>query len=182
MYDDLSNIAPDIFPILPYCVTVEASFSLGRDVIGWRQSKTTGGTLQETFVLREFAWANTGILGGDYTALDITETEHKFKLKTEVESRDCTEWPRSTTFWRCGRAAKTYVLQRRNRAHKTKKSLQYDTFRKWKRLSKHPVTFSSWWFSCIYTLRIITFATTFVCKGPPRRTNWSIKCPPNRKN
>jgi len=28
----------------------------------------------------------------------------------------CTEWPRFTSLWRCGRAAKTYVLPRRNLA------------------------------------------------------------------
>jgi hypothetical protein len=28
--------------MIPHVVRVEASFSLGRDVIGWRQSKTTG--------------------------------------------------------------------------------------------------------------------------------------------
>ena len=41
-YTNPSNVARDIFSILPHGVGVEASFSLGRDVIGWRQSKTTG--------------------------------------------------------------------------------------------------------------------------------------------
>jgi hypothetical protein len=35
-YADLSNVARDIFSIIPHGVGVEASFSLGRDVIGWR--------------------------------------------------------------------------------------------------------------------------------------------------
>jgi len=34
---NLSNVARDIFSIIPHGVGVEASFSLGRDVIGWRQ-------------------------------------------------------------------------------------------------------------------------------------------------
>jgi len=55
MYADLSNVARDIFSIIPHGVGVEASFSLGRDVIGWRQSKTTGGTLCEQVVVRKFA-------------------------------------------------------------------------------------------------------------------------------
>ena len=46
-YADLSNVARDIFSIIPHGVGVEASFSLGRDVIGWRQSQTTGKTLHE---------------------------------------------------------------------------------------------------------------------------------------
>jgi len=43
---------------------VEASFSLRRDVIGWRQSKTTGETLRKKVVVRQFAQANNGILAG----------------------------------------------------------------------------------------------------------------------
>jgi hypothetical protein len=47
MYADLSNVAHDIFSIIPHGGRVEASFSLGRNVIGWRQSKTTGEALCE---------------------------------------------------------------------------------------------------------------------------------------
>jgi hypothetical protein len=35
-YADLSNVARHIFSVIPHGVEVEASFSLGRDVIGWR--------------------------------------------------------------------------------------------------------------------------------------------------
>jgi hypothetical protein len=51
-YTDLSNVAHDIFSIIPHGVGVEARFSLGRHVIGWRQSKTTGETLREYVVVR----------------------------------------------------------------------------------------------------------------------------------
>jgi len=54
-YADHSNVAPNIFSIIPHGVGVEASFSLGRDVIGWRQSKTTRGTLRDQVVVRQFA-------------------------------------------------------------------------------------------------------------------------------
>ena len=54
-YADLSNVARDIFSIIPHGVAVEASFSLGRDAIGWRQSKTTGETLREIVIVRQFA-------------------------------------------------------------------------------------------------------------------------------
>jgi len=54
-YADLSNVAPNIFSLIPHCVGVEASFSLGLDVIGWRQSKSTGETLREKVVVRQFA-------------------------------------------------------------------------------------------------------------------------------
>jgi len=36
---DLSNVERDIFSIMPHGVGVEATFSLHRDVIGWRQSE-----------------------------------------------------------------------------------------------------------------------------------------------
>ena len=57
-YTDQSNVARDIFSIIPHGVGAEASLSLGRDVIGWRQSKTTGETLRDTVVVRQFAQAN----------------------------------------------------------------------------------------------------------------------------
>jgi len=38
-YADLSNVARDLFSIIPHGVGVEASYSLGKDDIGWRQSK-----------------------------------------------------------------------------------------------------------------------------------------------
>jgi hypothetical protein len=55
IYADLSNMARDIFCIIPYGVGVDASFSHGQDVISWRQSKTTGETLREKVVVRQFA-------------------------------------------------------------------------------------------------------------------------------
>jgi hypothetical protein len=54
-YADLSNVARDIFSIIRHGVGVQASFSLRQDVIGWMQSKTTGETLREKVVVRQFA-------------------------------------------------------------------------------------------------------------------------------
>jgi len=59
-YADLSDVARDIFAITPHGVGVEDSCSLGGDVIGLRQSKTTGETLREKVIVRQFARANTG--------------------------------------------------------------------------------------------------------------------------
>jgi hypothetical protein len=56
-YANLSNLVGDIFSIIPHGVGVEASFSLGQDVIGWRQSKTAGETHREKVVIRQFARA-----------------------------------------------------------------------------------------------------------------------------
>jgi len=46
-YANLSNVAHDVCSFIPHGVGVEASFSLGQDIVGWRQSKTTGGTRRE---------------------------------------------------------------------------------------------------------------------------------------
>jgi hypothetical protein len=86
-YADLSNMARDIFSIIPHGVGVEASFSLGRDVIGWRQSKTTGETLRDKVVVRQFARANNGILAGTDPELDTMNTENDSEMKEEAEER-----------------------------------------------------------------------------------------------
>jgi hypothetical protein len=80
-------VARDIFSIIPHGVGVEASFSLGRDVISWRQSKTTGETLREKVVVRKFARANNGILAGTDPELDTTNTENDSEMKKEAEER-----------------------------------------------------------------------------------------------
>jgi len=84
-YADLSNVARDIIFIIPHGVGVEASFSLGRDVIGWRQSKTTDETLREKVVVRQFARANNGILAGTDRELDTPHTENDSEMKKEAE-------------------------------------------------------------------------------------------------
>jgi len=87
MFADLSNVACDIFSIIPHGVGVEASFSLGRDVIGWRQSKTTGETLREKVVVRQFARANNGLLAGDDPVLDSNSTDNAMEMKREAEEK-----------------------------------------------------------------------------------------------
>jgi hypothetical protein len=54
-YADLSNVACNIFSIIPHGVGVEACFSLDRDDIGWRQSTTTGETHHRRDVVRQYA-------------------------------------------------------------------------------------------------------------------------------
>jgi len=84
-YANLSNVARDIFSIIPHGVGVEASISLGRDVIGCMQSKTTGETLLEKVVVRQFAQANNRILAGADPELDTMNTENDSEMKKEVE-------------------------------------------------------------------------------------------------
>jgi hypothetical protein len=44
------------------------------------------------------------------------------------------------------------------------------------------ITLSSSWCGCIYIGRMISFATTLVCKGLPSVTNSNIICPQNPEN
>jgi len=86
-YADLANVARDIFSIIPHGIGVEASFSLGWDVIGWRQSKTTGENLREEVVVRQFARANKGTLAGTDPELDAKNIENDSEMKTQAEER-----------------------------------------------------------------------------------------------
>jgi hypothetical protein len=86
-YANFSNVAHDIFSIRPHRVGVEASFSLGRDVIGCRQTKTTGETLHEKVVVRQFARANNGILKGTDPELDIMNIQNNLEMQKEAEER-----------------------------------------------------------------------------------------------
>jgi hypothetical protein len=56
-------------------------------VIGWRQSKTTGDTLCEKIVVRQFARATNGILAGDNLESDMTNTGNDSEMKKEAEDR-----------------------------------------------------------------------------------------------
>jgi hypothetical protein len=78
-------MAHDIFSIIPHAVGVEASFSLGQDVIGWSQSKTTDQILSEKVVVRQFARANNGLLAGDNPVSDTTNTGNAFEMKRVAE-------------------------------------------------------------------------------------------------
>jgi len=84
-YADPSNVARDLLSIIPQGVRVEASFSFGRDVIGWRQSKPTGETLREKVVVRQYARTDNGILAGDGPVLEMSETDNDLELNIEPE-------------------------------------------------------------------------------------------------
>jgi len=86
-YANLSNVACDIFSIISHDVGMEASFSLGQDVIDWRQSKTTHETLSEKVVIRQFARAHTGVLAGANPEVDTTSTENDSEMMNEAEER-----------------------------------------------------------------------------------------------
>ena len=86
-YAGFSNVACNIFSIIPYGVGVGARFALGWDVIGWKQSKTTGKTLCEKVVVRQFSRANNGILPCTDPLLDTTNTENDSEMKEKADER-----------------------------------------------------------------------------------------------
>jgi hypothetical protein len=72
--------------MIPYGAGVEASFLLGRNVISWRQSKTTGKSIKENVFLRQFARANHGILvGPDLESYTTNRGNHKEMTKEADE-------------------------------------------------------------------------------------------------
>jgi hypothetical protein len=86
-YTDFSNVAPKKVSIIPQGVGMEASFSLGCDVVRWRQSNITGNTLCEKVLVSQYAHANNRILASDDAVFDTTEAENDIELKRKVEER-----------------------------------------------------------------------------------------------
>jgi len=86
-YADICNLARDIFSIVSQDVGVETSFSHRQDVIGWTQSKTTGGTLHEEVVLRHFTRANNGLLAGDDTVGNANSHDNDMQIMRAAEEK-----------------------------------------------------------------------------------------------
>jgi len=86
-YADLSSVAQDIFCIIPEGVEVEASFSLERDVIDWRNLKTTGEILYGKVVIRQIARAHDGLLTGDNPPLVTMNTDDDLEMMREAEQK-----------------------------------------------------------------------------------------------
>ena len=85
IYADLKNMARNTFSIIPHRVAVEASVSLWRGVIGWRQSKTRVKTLRKEVGVSHFTLANTGPFPGENPALDTTNTDSNLEEKSEAK-------------------------------------------------------------------------------------------------
>jgi len=67
---------------------VEESFSLGRDLIGCRQSTTTCETFREKVVPIQFTGANTEIVAGANLLLDTTNLANDSEMKQWAEDRN----------------------------------------------------------------------------------------------
>jgi len=105
-----------------------------------------------------------------------------WKWRERRRNEICTQWQRSTPLWRCGRASYTYMLHRKNLGLKTTNDGHRIHFRYCGDGPTILVTLSTWWCWCIWTVRKITFVTSFIFKGPPWRSPSSIECPLNKEN
>jgi len=116
-------VVHDIFSIIPHGVGVEASCSHGRDVIAWRQSKTTSETLHEKLVVRQFAPGNNGILAGTDPELDNANTENDSEMKKEAEERKLHSMDKVHDFLEMWQGSQNLrATQRESRAQKQQKT------------------------------------------------------------
>jgi hypothetical protein len=114
-------VGRNIFSIIPHGFGVEASFSVGQGVISWGQSKNTCETLHENAISRQFACTHDGIWASANPELDTTYTDNNSEIQKEAEEIKFQRMAKVHDFWRCGRAAKTYMLLQRKVVHNTSK-------------------------------------------------------------
>jgi len=178
-YANLSNMAHDIFSIIPHGVGVEASDSIWQDVIGWRESKITGETLCENIIVRLFVAINNRILPGDNPVSDTTNTENDSDMQQEAEERKSHWMGKVHDFlerWQGSPKSTCYP----ERISRSKQEDNYGRIHFGHGIDCQSilVTVSTWWCSCCLIVGKIIYATSFVCKEPPWRTNSNIKCLP----
>jgi hypothetical protein len=76
-----------MFSIILHGIVAEASFSHSRDVIGLKQSQSTGETLGETVVVRPHPRAIIRFSAGTDGELDNANTDNNSEMNKEVEDR-----------------------------------------------------------------------------------------------
>jgi len=86
-YADLSNVARDIFSIIPHGVGVEDSFSLARDVTWVEAVKNHRRDPSQNVVVRLFSQVSNGLLAGEDPVLDPSSIENDMEMKREAEEK-----------------------------------------------------------------------------------------------
>jgi len=76
-----------MFCMIPYSVGMVGSSSVGHNVIGLTQSKTTCETLRKKVVVTHFASANDRLRAGDDPELDPTVAANTMEMKREAEQQ-----------------------------------------------------------------------------------------------
>jgi len=113
-------------------------FPMGRMVLAGISQKPQARPFKQKSLYSGFLESITAYL--EVMTQHWIQLTQKTTLKWSERRRKehCTEWPWSTTFWRCVRTAIINVLHSRNFALNTGKCLPFDTFQTQKRSSKHP--------------------------------------------
>jgi len=137
-YAYLSNVACNIFSIIPHGVGAQACFSLGRDVRGWRQSKTTGETLRETVVVRQFARANSGLLAGYDPVLDPDSTDNDREMQREAEDKTLHRMAKVHEFLGMWQGSQTLRATQKESRDQNRQMTAVGSIMISKRSSKHP--------------------------------------------
>jgi len=180
---DLSNVSRDIFLTIHQGFGLETGFSLGRDVISWRQSKTTRETLHDVVIARQFAPLINGISVDDDPALDTTNIVNNSEMKKEAEKRKLHRMAQVHEFLGvvAGQPKPTCYTEGILRSRKAAGSCRIH-FGHGRECQSILVTLSICWSGCIQIIRKITLASSSVCKGPPWGRNSNIYSLPNQKN
>jgi hypothetical protein len=84
------------------------------------QSKSTGGTLHEKVILKQFTQTNNGNFAGTGPKLDNTNTINDSEMKNEAEERKLHKMGNVHDLLEIWQGSKTYVLHRRNLVLKTR--------------------------------------------------------------
>jgi len=182
-YADLSNVARDIFSIIPHGVGVEASFFLGRDVIGWRQSKSTGETLRDKVVARQFAQANNGILAGIDPELDNANTENDSEMKKEEEERKLHRMAKVHDFLEMWQGSQNLPATQKESRAQTKQMTAVGYISDTEEIVKASWSLFQHDGAAAFKLsERAPLPPPLSENGPPWRTNSNLKCPPNLEN
>jgi len=119
MYANLFNVAYGILSIIPHCVEVKGDFPFGEKWWGGDSQQPQARLFTKCFEQGKSLEAITD------RCLAITHDRIQPVLNMTWWWRErwskgrCPEWLRSTTFWKCSRVVKTYVLHRTNLVLKT---------------------------------------------------------------
>jgi len=182
-YTDLSSIAHDIFSIVLYGVIYEGSFSLGRDLMGWRQCNATCKTLHQKVVLRQYARANTGILDRWWPSIEYDKLRQPLGNEQSSGGKKFTHNASdSRLFGDVAGQQKPMSYSEWMTCSKQADDSREIHFGPSRNCQCIQVAFSTWLCTCIFIVRKITFATSCFWKGHPCRKNWNMKCLPNNEN
>jgi len=181
-YSDLSDVARNNFWIIPHGAGVEASFSVGREVVGWRESNTRVETLLERDVVIQFARAHNGILAGADPELVTMNTENNSEMEKEVEERKLHRMAKVHNFVARWQGSQNLRVTQKEPLVQQCRQLPLDTFRTWRRSTKHR--------SHSFTLMVRLHSNCpkdLLChqlcpQGSPYSTHSRIDCLPNPKN